>query len=396
MHRLLTAASALALMAVSTAAHSSGFQLNERSTKALGASLSGSVSAASDVSFMAYNPAALSTVEHIEIGGNTAFVSPISETEFAGEDVDADQAALVPGFAAGYRINDEFTVGVTSYSPFGLVTDYDDTPLTAVADVSRLTTVVVAPTVTWQPMDSVALGASLNLIYADARLTQDAVQLEGDTFDVSFSVGAMFKPAERTQIGVAYHHGYDLSLEGSNTLNAAPFATGTFDTTADAELPAWIGVGVTQGVTDDLRVMAEARWLGWSSFDRIEISTPGAPDLSPLGPDFSDLEEVQNYEDAWFFAVGAEYDASDKLTVRGGVAWDGTPTTDEDRTLRVPDSDRLWLSAGASYAVSESMTLDASYSYLHGLDDPEVSGDFGTVEFDGGAHILSVGGSIKF
>ena len=47
------------------------------------------------------------------------------------------------------------------------------------------------------------------------------------------------------------------------------------------------------------------------------------------------------------------------------------------------------------------MTMSAGYSYLFTLNDPVVTLRNGpaagsTVTFDGGAHILSIGGSLKF
>ncbi len=69
--------------------------------------------------------------------------------------------------------------------------------------------------------------------------------------------------------------------------------------------------------------------------------------------------------------------------------------------MRVPDEDRIWLSAGASYNVTESITADFAYSYLQALKDPDVTlrngpnaGDH--VEYDGGAHIISSRGSFHF
>lgn len=391
----LTAAVSILALAASSAAHAGGFQLNERSTKALGTSLAGSVSAASDASFAGFNPAALSTVERAEVTGAAHFVAPIADGTVLlnGQEVDADQAAVLPSFAAGYRVSDDIVVGVTAYSPFGLITDYEADFVGAFdAQTSRLTTLTVAPTVSWQPADGLSLGASVDLLYADARLDTAAVQLDGDTYDVGFSVGALYEPIEGTQLGVAYHHGYHLDLEGNNTVSVLP-GSPTFDMEAEAKLPAYVMAGITQDVTPDLRLMAEGRWIGWSSFDTINISTPNAP-----SPDLSELSEEQRYEDSWLVALGAEYDVNDRFTVRGGVAYDETPTTDEHRTPRVPDEDRVWFSVGTSYNMNENFTLDASYSYLHALDDADVQLRTvpTSVEYDGGAHILSVGGSVRF
>ncbi len=373
------------------------FHLNERSTAAQGASLSGSVSSARDVTFATFNPAALKTVESFEAGGNISLVSPIADATiqdglFAGTKLDADLLAVVPSFAIGYRVNEDLVVGFTTYSPFGLATDYDkDSPVQEYARESDLLTISFSPTVSYDVLDNLTFGASLNVLYGEARLTNAVVDLDGNDWAVGFSVGMLFEPVAGTQIGAAYHHGYDLDLPTDTFLGESGVA--------HASLPNWVQVGVTQSVSDKMRIMAEGRWINWSRFDSIDITTP-ALEGGPFDA-LSSVPDPQNYKDTLFFALGAEYDVNDRFTVRGGVAWDETPTTDKFRTLRIPDEDRLWLSVGASYNLTDSMSADFAYSYLHALKDPEVTlgGDSlaGTkVKFDGGAHIFSLGWSMRF
>ena len=370
------------------------FHLNERSAAAQGASFSGSVSAARDVTFATFNPAALNTVEMFEAGGNLSLVLPIAEGSIetgpvAGTDLDADVAAVVPSLALGYRVTKDLVVGFTTYSPFGLKTKYNAlSAVQADARVSELLTISFSPTVSYDVLDNLTIGASFDVLYADARLTSAAVNLDGDEYGFAFSTGLLFEPVPGTQIGAAYHHGYDLSIETD--------AFGGFPGKAEASLPNWAHIGITQSLTDDLRIMAEGRWINWSKFDSIDITTPAL-----AGSPFGSVSDVQAYKDAFFVAVGTEYDVNDALTVRGGVAWDETPTSDQFRTARVPDEDRLWLSVGASYNVTDSISADFGYSYLHALRKADVTLRNGPlagsqVEYDGGAHIFSLGWHLRF
>jgi long-chain fatty acid transport protein len=393
-----TAVSAAALMlfagVAATDALAGAFQLNERSARALGASLAGSASSASDVAFAAFNPAALGTVERFEAAGNAALVMPIADGTiqdgpFAGTTLDGDVSGIVPSMALGYRVTDKLVIGFTSYSPFGLRTEYGrNSPVQADARKSELVSLSLSPSLSYDLMDNLTFGAALDILYADAKLTSAPVDLEGHDWEVAFSLGLLFRPAPTTQIGAAYHHGYDLDFDTRSF--------GGFPGLVEASLPNWAQLGITQEVGDGFRLMAEGRWINWSRFDSIEITTPALE-----GTAFGRVSDVQNYDDAWFFAVGAEYDLNDRLTLRGGVAYDETPTSDAWRTVRVPDEDRLWLSGGASYAVSDRIFLDVSYSYLHALSDPEVTLRNGPLagtrlEYDGGAHIVSIGGSFRF
>lgn len=377
-----------------SAAGAGAFQLNERSAGAIGSSLAGSVSAASDVTYSSFNPAALTTVERFEAGGNLSLVKPIAngtltDGPLAGTDVDGDKLGIVPSFAVGYRVGERVIIGLTSFAPFGLKTEYgNNSPVQADATKSELTTISISPSIAYDLLDNLTIGAALDVLYADATLDSAVVQLEGDDWAVGFSLGLLFEPVAGTRVGAAYHHGYDLTVPTRSF--------GGFPGEVEASLPNWVQLGVTQEVGDDFRVMAEGRWINWSRFDSIDISTPAL-----TGTPFGQVSDVQNYDDAWFFAVGAEYDLNDRFTLRGGLAFDQTPTTDAFRTVRVPDEDRLWISAGFSFAVTDTISVDAAYSYLHALSDPDVTLRNGPlagthVEYDGGAHIFSLGGSIRF
>ncbi len=264
---------------------------------------------------------------------------------------------------------------------------------------SDLLTISFSPMVSYDVLDNLTIGASFNVLYAEARLTRSLgplgdLELDGDDVGFSFSAGLLFEPAKGTRIGAAYHHGYDLELGTDTFLGASGVA--------EASLPNWLQVGVTQSVTKKLRIMAEGRWINWSKFDSIDIKTPafeGSP--SPLLSSLSSVSDVQAYKDSLFFAIGAEYDVNDRFTVRGGVAWDETPTSDKFRTARVPDEDRVWFSVGASYNLSDSMSADFAYSYLHALRKADVTLRNGPlagskVEYDGGGHIFSLGWHLKF
>ena len=66
----------------------------------------------------------------------------------------------------------------------------------------------------------------------------------------------------------------------------------------------------------------------------------------------------------WRVSVGANYRVNDRWMVRGGLAFDQSPVNDVDRTPRLPDSDRTWLSIGAQYKHSKDLIVDAGFTYI--------------------------------
>jgi long-chain fatty acid transport protein len=49
---------------------------------------------------------------------------------------------------------------------------------------------------------------------------------------------------------------------------------------------------------------------------------------------------------------------------RGGLAYDQSPVQDADRTVRLPDSDRTWLSFGAQYKMDSHWKFDLGGTYI--------------------------------
>ena len=362
---------------------------------------------------MGFNPAAIGLVDdgqgNGELMGGISLIYtsnegqpmvgpvPVGPTQNPG-----GWGGLANGYA-GYRLEEDILIGMSLYTPFGLTTKYDAGWLGQFdALTSKLQTFVLSPTVAWEPFPELTLALSLDILYTNVCLTTAAVQLDGDGMNLGFSIGAMWEPTSSTRIGVAYQHGYELDIDGIVTVNGVASAP----VNARGELPATASIGIVQDITDDFRLMGEVQWQNWSRFDRLDIVS------APLGLVQSD---AQNYDDAFFFAGGAEYDFADYLTVRAGAAYDQTPTNSgvvtnlfpapvnplaSNRTARVPDSDRLWLSIGATVNVTDHMSLDLGYSYLMTLEDSVVrlrnAPAGSTISFDGSAHIFSIGGSIKF
>jgi hypothetical protein len=58
------------------------------------------------------------------------------------------------------------------------------------------------------------------------------------------------------------------------------------------------------------------------------------------------------------YSVGASYQCNDAWKVKMGLAYDESPVPQQYRTARLPDNNRLWLSAGLQYASSERLKID--------------------------------------
>jgi long-chain fatty acid transport protein len=408
---VLSAALAAPLaVAIPSSALAGAFQIREGSAAAQGASFAGRSSGDRDVSFALHNPAAFRTVERFEVAAGAAGIVATGDAEADGPAVpgftlsdDPNEIALVPSFAAGWRYSEHVVFGLAVDAPFGLATKYDEDFIGSFNGIdSELVNITVTPVVSVEPVPDLALAAGVTLSYADARLTNRTGSglegaVEGDDFALGFTVGALIDVTPRTTVGAAFSWGISHELEGdiSGTYVVAPPPVPPLDGpgSANLDLPAVFSLGVTHGFTEDFRMMAEFEYVGWSSFEAINITSDRAGVT---------VSEEQNYDNSVFIALGAEYDVTPDLTLRGGVAWDQTPTIDADRSVRTPDADRIWLSVGASWQATESIGVDVAYSYLDFMDTdvaltraPGPAGRTASYD-DSAAHIFALNARYKW
>jgi long-chain fatty acid transport protein len=252
-------------------------------------------------------------------------------------------------------------------SPFSFTTDYDPGGWQRYSAIrTKLLTLDVQPSIAFAPSDSLSFGAALNIEYSDAVLSNalpnlapgspDAqLRLTGDGIDLGWSVGAQIRPAPRLTFGIAYKSAIRHKLKGDVAVAGllGPLAARNLqsDVSATFSTPWQLIVGARAGVTKSLTLNAQAVHVGWSKFDRIDLGAP----LNTFIP--------QGYKNSWSFALGVDAALSERLTLRGGIQFDGTPTRNDRRDARVPDSDRVNYNVGASFRMSDRITLDAAAAY---------------------------------
>ncbi|HEX6013589.1 MAG TPA: outer membrane protein transport protein [Geminicoccaceae bacterium] len=130
----------LALLTLTVGAGESraaGYALKEQSVTAQGNAFAGATSAAEDVSYMFFNPAALGWVDDVQLQAVATLLAPRSELEsaeastvlgtpIAGRDRDDDigENAVLPSFYAAAPLPAGLRVGLGVNVPFGLETRY--------------------------------------------------------------------------------------------------------------------------------------------------------------------------------------------------------------------------------------------------------------------------------
>lgn len=383
---LTAAASALALSA--SGALAGGFEVREQSTFFQGMSFAGAAAQGDSLSSMFWNPAAAAMAgPGLTTESNFALILPKSDVRvdringapvpgaacavFDCE-VDIGRDAIVPASYLAWRYDSKTVFALGMNSQYGLGTKPDNHRWIgdSVSRSAKLFSMNITPTVSYELMPGVTIGAGLQIQYLDVkRLKSDvnpvpgalgsSANLEGSDLAVGFTLGVNFKPTATTSIGIGYRSSIDHELDGSLTL---PFPGAITAITADVETPDKVTASLRQEIGSNMRLLATVEWTNWSKLTRSPIV--GSAALIPGG---ATLEF--DWDDGWFFALGGEYDVNDKLTLRAGGAYEISPIDQAtSRLTQLPDADRIWASIGATYAWNEMMSFDFAYSHVF-VDD---------------------------
>ena len=359
-------------------AHAAGFQLTDFSMTGLGRSYAGAGVVGDDYSAIAANPAGMTLKgtggqagaaliwQHGEVKGYAEKTIP---TNIVSGEEDVSIPVAVPNLFAQYKINDDFRFGLGVYAPFGLATKYDkDWFGSDLAVDSELEVIDVAPSLAYRLNDSWSFGASLIARYGKLKMTNTSGGTGYSDFDIDGwgyygRFGVMYEADENTRLGIVYQ---TKSTEVEHTLKGDHAMTGMpapFTPLNDK----WIGGTVTRlpehwQVTGyrkigDFGYSATVRHTHWQNFNEFTLTS-----TSSLGHHTS----YYKWKNTWTAALGVDWYYNDTWTWRAGVAYDESPVPNAAaRTVRIPDNDRYWLSAGFTYKINENVKMDVGYAHLY-------------------------------
>jgi long-chain fatty acid transport protein len=383
---------ALLLAAFSGAASAAAFQLWEQNASGLGTAYAGSAAVADNASTIFYNPAGMSELAGYQVSVGVTGVGPSYTFRNDGSSLagnnggDAGGWHAVPNLYLSGRLTDKLTLGLGISSPFGLATEYDSGWVGRAQTIkSDVRTINYNPSVSYRLNDKVSLGFGVNYQKIDAELTNAGGSLKGDDSTWGWNAGALFTLSPAMRVGLSYRSSMKYTLEG--TLNGAT------PVRADLELPDTAILSVWQQVSDRWEAMGDLSYTRWNTLKSLNVISRAS------GNAIAQAGETFNYDNSWRIAWGAAYKASEAAKIKFGIAYDRTPVRDTDRSARVPDNSRLWLSLGGQWNAGRQGKVDLGYSYLY-LRDPDINmtknGTTLRGSYDASAHIVGLQYSVGF
>ncbi|SDK69649.1 OmpP1/FadL family transporter [Microbulbifer yueqingensis] len=428
---------AAAISTASSGTMAAGFYLQETNPSGLGRAFAAENTIGDNAAILARNPAGSALFDRISLSAGVTYVNPeidaagdvtfavVGTNPVTGEPVPLAQLgpfrdtandyatdAFVPNFALAVPFDDCWSFGLAMFTDYGLETDFNpDWLVTHIADKTELLTVNIAPSVAYDFNDQFSIGLAVNFMYADATLKTKVprnlsqqtglflpngsaipelsiLDLEGDDWDVGWTLGALWHINDRTRFGISYHSELDPELDGDVSSDALPNNLGGIGLNNESanltlDLPDTLELGFYHRFNSQWGLALGAMWTDWDDFERLEGFIPGQRfgiDPEPYNPL---LIKEENFESGMRYSIAGEYYPCEEVTWRIGYAYDegaardglnnaetaefGLPIT--WRTLSIPDTDRQWVTFGGTYKFDDQLSIDGGFAYLWGDDE---------------------------
>lgn len=272
---------------------------------------------------------------------------------------DSDQKTyMVPAFGISAPVNDKLRIGLAAYGVTGLGVDYRDTAVggNPVLDSTQLMILKFAPTIAYQVTDKLSLGFA-------AHIVNSALDLDNGTssnYGFGGQLGAIYKFNDALSLGATYQSSINADHQNVFDLDG----DGTMDD-FELEAPQSFGLGLAVRPTDSLLLEFDTKWINWSN-------AKGYDDL--------------DWDDQYVFAIGGQFKATDKLTLRLGYNYaqnqinehnnfDATGTTRVQgkdvptygyeflRIIGFPAVVEHHVTAGLGYELTECLSVNLGYMH---------------------------------
>ncbi|PNH93061.1 outer membrane protein transport protein [Vibrio diazotrophicus] len=382
---LLTLAVAASLASVPTLSHAAGFQLAEYSATGLGRAYAGEAAMADNASAQWRNPAMLTYLDGTQVSTGAIYVNPnvdvhgdvtFNNTTTRVESNDYANDAVIPNFYLSHQINDKLVAGLALGTNYGMETELGSNfAASHFGDEAMVKTMEANANLGYQLTDAVSIGGGVRYVIGEGHFGAKSPKqtealglpqgttlkyMEGEDTAWGWQAGAAWQINPSNRIGLTYKSKVDLKLTGTANMYVTDYKSVINDTGyMSLTMPATAEIASFHQVTDKLALHGSINWTDWSSFEKLEAQLDKLKTV---------MVKEENWEDNYRFALGATYQLDSKLALRSGVAYDMGAVSDQNRTITIPETDRIWLSIGAGYDVTEQFTVDAGFTYIVAKD----------------------------
>ncbi|AMG04085.1 outer membrane protein transport protein [Vibrio mimicus] len=386
----LSCAVAFGLASISTLTQAAGFQLAEYSATGLGRAYAGEAAMADNASAQWRNPAMLTYLNGTQVSVGAIYVNPnvgvdgtVTHPELGtsvASSKDFAHDAVIPNFYLSHQLNEQVVLGFALGTNYGMETDLGtEFAASHFGNQASVISKEANLNIAYQVLPQLSIGGGVRYVMGEGHFGATAPAnntirhpvtnaiiatlpkgktlkyMEGEDNSWGWQVGTAWQINEDHRLGFAYKSEVMMDFEGhAEGITYGAYKPGMMS----IALPATAELASFHQLNEQWAIHASLNWTDWSSFK----------ELTAVFPEKSDLIKSENWEDNYRFAIGTTYQYDAKLALRAGVAYDTSAVDDKNRTATIPETDRTWVSLGASYMATPQLTLDAGFTYIFAKD----------------------------
>jgi long-chain fatty acid transport protein len=388
----------------------------------------------SSPSAMNINPAGIGRAERPEVSFALGTIEPsLQHTDRLGNDTEDTLERYPMPFVGYVHPAGDFSFGIGLFIQGGMGAEYQGltTPFAAMsksnqlpatffggsqipstdATLTKLAHAKFTPTIAWQALPKLTLGASFNVSYATADMqlfpnTSVRADLDGsgtagdspgdfffgmDGDDMSgvgygFRLGFQYETGDLA-LGGSYATETELNLDGGTmTMNLAALGLGKVPYDCEMSGLTWprqAGLGLAYRVRPRLLIAADLDWVDWSnalSTVMIELDNPAVAGAPPA----REVPLRMGWEDQWVWAAGMEFRNWQRWVGRLGFNHGASPVPDAMLRPLFPAIAENHLTGGAGYKQGPWI-FDLALEYALETEKTNSSADLSINPFGPGA-----------
>ena len=351
-----------------------------------------------------YNPAAINQLEGTQYswGGTLIFSNASFRNSQTGIKTDQDSNFFfLPTFYATKKLNDKWSIGVGSYSIYGLKSNWPkDWDGRYLATFSELRTYTLNPVVSYQVSPKLSMAGGFSVIYSDVLtrkninlgpLSDGKVKFSGDDFGFAYNLGLLYKITDKLKWGVSYRSTVHMNYDGDVNFNVPKFLKKQMPeggASINIDLPGFITTGLCYSPAERWTIEFDVYWIDWSQYDTLKLNySKQIPAIMKK----SAAPIIRDYHDTYDFCFGISYKATDSITLRAGYLFDESPVPEENEDPILYDSDKNIYTMGIGYRTGK-WTFDVA-NYLCFYKDRNVRNnrDGFNGKFENFVNMISIG-----
>jgi long-chain fatty acid transport protein len=408
------------------AAQAGGLLLYEVGTADVGLASAGYTARAQDAATVFTNPAGMTRLDgdQVTLGlqalyGRANFsVDPAGTSPRLGTDGGGNAIGWFPGGGLFYShsISPDLKVGMALTGNFGLSIQYNDTWAGRYrTQESTLLGISFVPAVAYRVNEKFSVGASVNAMRGSFKAKvgvnnivgpDGQLELDDTVWGFGGNLGLLYEVDPGTRFGLTYNSQVKLDFSTRPKWSGTgPLLTTVLRASGLDNAMVDLGITVPQGanagfyheVSPKWALLGSIGWQQWSKFGEVDI---GIDANNPRS-----LTANRDYKDTWHFAGGAQYRASERVTLMGGIAYDSEFQNSNNIPPAIPANDAWRFGFGAQVAESAKFNWGVSLEYLYagslntnltGL--PVVAGGRGDLagSYDSPAGILFIAANLNY